>query len=160
MIFLSVGTLFPFDRLVRAVDSAVGKRLIEDEVFAQIGHGGFEPRNMEYVETLDKEAFDEKVGCAVCVISHAGMGSIIAALSRNKPLLVMPRMKRFGEHVNDHQVDIAKKFEEYGHLLVARDVADLPDVIDKLRNFVPKERSAAPRAVADRISRFLSGVKS
>ena len=113
MIFLTVGTLFSFDRLVRAVDSAVGKSLIKDEVFAQIGHGGFEPRNMEYVETLDKEAFDEKVRCAACVISHAGMGSIIAALNRKKPLLVMPRMKRFGEHVNDHQVDIARKFEKY-----------------------------------------------
>lgn len=160
MIFLTVGTVFPFDRLVRAVDSAVEKNLIEDEVFAQIGHGGFEPRNMEYVETLGKEAFDEKVRCAACVISHAGMGSIIAALSRNKPLLVMPRMKRFAEHVNDHQVDIAKKFEKYGHLLVASDVAGLPDAIAKLKDFVPRERSAAPRAVADRISRFLNGVKS
>ena len=160
MIFLTVGTLFPFNRLVRAVDSAVGKNLIRDEVFAQICHGGFEPRNMEYVERLDKKAFDEKVRYAACVISHAGMGSINAALGQKKPLLVMPRMKRFGEHVNDHQVDIARKFEKYGHLLVASDVADLPDAIHKLKNFVPKERSAAPQAVAERISRFLNSVKS
>jgi len=64
------------------------------------------------------------------------------------------------ERVNDHQVDVAKKFEEYGHLLVASDAADLPDVINKLKSFVPKQRSAAPCAVADRISRFLNSVKT
>ena len=58
------------------------------------------------------------------------------------------------------RVDIAGKSEKYGHLLVASDIADLPDVIHKLKNFVPKERSTAPQAVADRINRFLNSVKS
>jgi UDP-N-acetylglucosamine transferase subunit ALG13 len=86
------------------------------------------------------------------------MGSINAALTQKKPLLVMPRMKRFKEHVNDHQVDIAKKFEENGHLLVAYDRADLPDCLQRLKNFVPKERVATPHKVADRLRRFLDSI--
>ena len=74
-------------------------------------------------------------------------------------LLVMPRMRRYKEHVNDHQVATAKKFEELGHLLAVYDVKDLPDGIRKLKNFVPKERKANPDAVADRIHRFLNSLQ-
>lgn len=155
MIFLTVGTLFPFDRLVRAVDSVVGEGLIEDEVFAQINYNSYKPKNMEYAEVLDKNIFDEKVNKATCLISHAGMGSIIVAMSHNKPLLVMPRMKRFKEHVNNHQVAIAKKFEELGHILVAYEVQDLVRKMEQLRIFTPHKRKAQPQVVAERIARFL-----
>jgi len=151
-----VGTLFPFDRLVRAVDDAVAAGIIKDQVFAQVGRTSYAPKNMEYAEVLDKHSFDKKVADAEHLISHAGIGSITIALEHNKPLLVMPRMKRYKEHVNDHQVGTARKFEELGHLLVVYDAEDLPERIRELKNFVPRERKANPHAVADRIRRFLS----
>lgn len=76
-------------------------------------------------------------------------------LENNVSFVVMPRLKKYGEVVNDHQVVIARKFSELGHLLVAYDVEDLPDGIHKLKNFVPRERKANPDAVADRIGHFL-----
>lgn len=158
MIFLTVGTLFPFDRLVRAIDHAVAEGLIKQKVFAQIGRTGFIPKHMQYVEVLEKDRFDEKVADADYLISHAGIGNIIMALNHNKPLLVMPRMKRFGEHVNDHQVTTARKFEQLGHIIAAYDVEDLPDGIRKLINFIPRKREANPHAVADRIRRFLDSL--
>ena len=82
------------------------------------------------------------------------------ALNNRKPLLAMPRLKKYGEVVNDHQLGIAKRFSELGHILAAYGVEDLPDGIRRLGDFVPKERSAAPHAVAERISRFLNSVKS
>jgi len=159
MIFLTVGTLFPFDRLVKAVDSGIGEGMVEEEVFAQIGRNGYEPKNMEYVESLDKKAFDEKVKKAVGLISHAGMGSIAMALDHNKPLLVMPRLKMYGEHVNDHQVGTAKKFEELGHILVAYTKEELPDKLQMLKHFVPKKRETQVEAVAERISDYLKQIK-
>ncbi len=159
MIFLTVGTLFPFDRLVRAVDDAVAAGLVEQPVFAQIGGTSFVPRHIEYVEILDKCTFDNKVADADYLISHAGIGSITTALGHGKPLLAMPRMKRYGEHVNDHQVGTARKFEELGHILVAYDSKDLPDGIRRLKTFVPKERKATPHAVAERIRRFLDDLQ-
>ena len=159
MIFLVVGTLFPFDRLVMAVDNAVAENLIEEDVIAQVGKGGVKCQNIKCVEFLDKVEFDEHVRNASCLISHAGMGNINMALTNNKPLLVMPRLSKYKEHVNDHQLDTARKFEKLGHLLVAYTVDQLPDKIKQLKTFVPKKRQSQPDLVAARITEFLETIK-
>lgn len=158
MIFLTVGTLFPFDRLVKAVDNAVANGVIKQPVFGQIGETSFKPKYMEYTQMLTKNLFDEKVSTADYIISHAGIGSIVMALEYGKSLLVMPRMKRFKEHVNDHQVATAKKFEQLGHILAAYSVEELPDKLQQLKTFTPKERENQAKAVADRIAGFLQSL--
>jgi UDP-N-acetylglucosamine transferase subunit ALG13 len=155
MIFLTVGTQFPFDRLVRAVDEAVGENGLDEQIFAQVGASSYRPKNFETVPELEKSVFDKYFREAVGVISHAGMGCITIALEKRKPLLVMPRLKKYGEVVNDHQVVIAKKFEKLGHLLVAYSDEELLDKIKFLRGFVPQKREVHCEAVAARISDFL-----
>ena len=155
MIFLTVGTQFPFDRLVRAVDMALESGKLAEEVLAQIGDSPYRPRNFEAVPELEKSVFDKYFREADGVISHAGMGCITMALENRKPLLVMPRLKKYGEVVNDHQVAIAKKFEKLGHLLVAYSDDELLDKIKFLRGFVPQRRELHCEAVAARISDFL-----
>ncbi|KPL20675.1 MAG: hypothetical protein AMJ75_11410 [Phycisphaerae bacterium SM1_79] len=160
MIFLTVGTYpLQFDRLVKAIDTEVTNGPIEEEVFAQIGFCTYRPQNMEYVEMLPKESFDRYFREASGIISHAGIGTIKMALDSNKPLLTMPRQKKYGEVVNNHQVATARRFEELGHILVAYDVQDLPDGIKKLKDFVPRKRVANPEAVSDRIRRFLEELR-
>ena len=159
MIFLTVGTQFPFDRFVRAVDNIFDQGLIDEEIFAQIGETTYKPHNFESVASLDKNLFDKRLKEASSVISHAGIGTITMALSNNKPLLVMPRLKKYGEVVNNHQAAIAKRFSELGHLLIAYDVKDLPDGIRKLKNFIPRKRKASPDAIAERIRRFLNSLQ-
>lgn len=155
MIFLTVGTQFPFDRLVQAVDDAFDECSVDEEIFAQIGESSYKPRNFKSVASLEKKVFDEYLQEATGIISHAGMGTITMALKNHKPLLVMPRMKRCKEHVNDHQVATAKKFEELGRILVAYDTKDLLQKMKQLRTFVPRKRKAQPEAVANRIAQFL-----
>lgn len=156
MIFLTVGTQFPFERLVRAIDEMFSDGLIDEAVFGQIGESSYKPRNFEYVVLLEKEAFDQHFMEASCIISHAGMGTIIMALENEKPLLVMPRLEKYAEVVNNHQVAIAKKLEEHGHLLVAYETKDLPQKIDALKSFVPHPRRDDAEAVIARISKFLN----
>ena len=158
MIFLTVGTQFSFDRLVKSVDAVIGQNGCNEKMVAQIGHSSYRPRNLEAVSFLEERVFDKYVREASCVISHAGIGIITMALDNEKPLLVMPRSRKYGEVVNDHQVAIARKFEELGHLLVAYDVNDLADGIRKLKDFVPRKRKASPHAVADRIRFFLNSL--
>lgn len=158
MIFLTVGTQFPFDRLVKAVDNAFDQGLVDEEIFAQIGETTYKPRNFESAASLGKKVFDMYFKKATSVISHAGMGTITMALDNNKPLLVMPRLKKYSEVVNDHQIAIARKFEELGHILVAYQQDDLLRKIERLRLFVPKPRQAQPKAVAERIAHFLKRV--
>lgn len=158
MIFLTVGTQFPFDRLVRGIDQAFNDGLIGEEIFAQIGESSYKPRNFESVASLEKKVFDKCLKEASSIISHAGMGTIIMALDNEKPLLAMPRSKKYGEVVNDHQAAIARKFEELGHLLVAYQINELPVKIKQLKSFVPRPRESQAKVVADRIRQFLNNL--
>jgi UDP-N-acetylglucosamine transferase subunit ALG13 len=158
MIFLTVGTVMPFDRLVQAVDEAVAAGIIKTSVFAQIGETSLRPRNMEYAAVLDKHDFDRKVAEAEYLISHAGMGSITTALERDKRLLVMPRRKRFREHVNDHQVATARKFGALGHVLVAYDAGEIPRRLQEIVSFAPAPRVSQADRVAGRIMQFLEQI--
>jgi beta-1,4-N-acetylglucosaminyltransferase len=160
MIFLTVGTQFPFDRLVKSLDKAFDEGLIDEKIIAQIGKTSYQPRNFESVETLDKNLFDKHLKDASSIISHAGMGTITMAFENSKPLLVMPRLAKYGEVVNDHQKAIAKKFSELGYLLVAYDVENLPDAIRRLKTFVPKQRKVNPKPVIDRIHLFLNSLQN
>jgi UDP-N-acetylglucosamine transferase subunit ALG13 len=83
------------------------------------------------------------------------MGAIAMALDHEKPLLVMPRQKKYKEVVNDHQGPLADKFEALGHILVARDEAQLREKVAQLGAFVPRPRQAQPEAVAQKIRHFL-----
>lgn len=158
MIFLPVGTQFGFDRLVKAIDEAILKKIIEDEVFAQIGPGDYKPMAMKYVVNLDKEEFDRIFHSCDAIISHAGMGNIALAIKTQKPLLVLPRLKKYGEVVNNHQVDTARKFEEQGHILAAYDEKELIEKIKLLKTFVPKPRIPNRQGVIDRISSYLNSL--
>jgi len=158
MIFLTVGTQFPFDRLIKTVDDFVGSNGLDEEICAQIGDSTYQPQNFKAVASLDKNLFDKYLRESSCIISHAGMGTITMALENGKPLLVMPRRKIYGEVVNDHQVAIAKKYEQLGHVLVAYETVDLPDKIKQLKSFVPHKREAQPKAVAKRIKGFIDKI--
>jgi beta-1,4-N-acetylglucosaminyltransferase len=162
LIYIAVGTQFGFDRLVRAIDQLIGSGAIQEQVFAQIGPGEYIPKHMQYVESLPKSEFDTMVQSCSALISHAGIGNISLALNLGKPLLVMPRLPRYGEVVNNHQVDTARKFEELGSILVAYDECQLVNKIQLLRSFVPKPRIPNRQGVIDRIHRFLqsTGLKS
>jgi len=160
MIFLTVGTQFPFDRLVKSVDLAFDAGLIDEDIIAQIGESFYKPRNFRAVASLDKDIFDMRLREASSIISHAGIGTITMALENRKPLLVMPRLAKYGEVVNDHQAAIAKRFSELGYILAAYDSKDFPEEIRKLKNFVPRERKVDPKPVADRICRFLNSYRT
>ena len=89
------------------------------------------------------------------VIGHAGIGIIRTALENNKPLLVMPRLKKYHEVVHDHQVEIARKFEKLGHILVAYSEQELSVKAQELKYFIPSKREVQIGSVVRRISEFL-----
>jgi len=154
MIFLSVGSQLPFDRLVCSVDEALGRGVIDEAVFGQIGDSDYKPVNFEYVSSLDRSVFEEKSRQCSCMISHAGMGVILLALNLGKPLLVMSRLSRRGEAVNDHQVELARRFERDGYLLAASNRDEFAGKVQMLKDFVPNRKSSEAFRVVERIGRF------
>jgi UDP-N-acetylglucosamine transferase subunit ALG13 len=147
--------MFPFDRLVQSVDEMLGGKLIEGTIVAQIGDGRYEPRHMAFDRYLAKPDYDRRIVDAQMLIGHAGAGTIALALKHRKPLLVVPRLGKFKEHVNDHQVDTAHKYEELGYVLVAYEMQDIPAKLAALKNFQPRSREARPQDLARRIGAFL-----
>ena len=159
MILLTVGSMFPFDRLVRAVDELVASGRFGDEVHAQIGSGRYEPKAMSFDRFLDKPNFDVLLHRADAIVSHAGMGSIATALRYHKPILVLPRLARHGEHVNDHQLATARKFAELGHVLCASSEDELLAGLQALRSFQPRLRHVDSARLAARVGAFLAQIE-
>ena len=155
MLFLTIGTLFGFDRLVKAVDLAIAQGQIQEEVFAQIGPGEYRPKHMKHTEVLAKDNFEVVISRSTGLISHAGIGSINAALKYHKPMVVLPRLKRFGEHVNDHQLYTARKFESLGCILVAYEESQLPKKCELLSTYIPNTRNPNIHGIVLRLQRFL-----
>jgi len=155
VIFVTVGSMFPFDRLIRSVDELVQQGVIEGEIEAQIGDGSYEPKHMPFVRFLSKPEFETRLQRAEMIIAHAGAGTIAQALAYQKPLLVLPRQKKFAEHVNDHQIPTALKFAELSHVLVAHDAHELALQLPHLRAFRPRPREVQALRLAGRIGDFL-----
>ena len=156
MIFLTLGTYpLPFDRLLTAVDRGIQKGLIKEEVIAQIGYSRYVPQAMKHYTLMDKRDFEDLFRTADGIVSHAGMGNIAMALEAGKPILVFPRLARYSELVNDHQLETAREFETRGHVLAAYTEEDLYSKIPLLKTFVPKKRMATPERVARRVGEFL-----
>ncbi|HEX4692749.1 MAG TPA: glycosyltransferase [Solirubrobacteraceae bacterium] len=124
MIFLTVGTQLPFDRLVAAVDRWAGGNP-GVAVAAQVGPTPLAPRHIEWHEFISPAECRQRIAGAELVVAHAGMGTILTSLELGTPVLIMPRQAALGEHRNDHQIATARWFAETGGVSVAFDEAEL-----------------------------------
>jgi UDP-N-acetylglucosamine transferase subunit ALG13 len=123
-VFVSVGSMMPFDRLVQAMDRwAADHPGVDVEI--QIGRGAFQPVHARFVRLMPVDLYREKVAAARLFVAHAGMGSIITAIESGKPLLMLPRLKAEGEHNTNHQLATAAGIGMRPGLHVAADAADL-----------------------------------
>lgn len=150
MIFVTVGTELPFDRLVREVDAWAGEHARTD-VFAQIGRTSWRPRFIQFSEFLDPPEFNRRFASASTIVAHAGMGTILSALRFEKPILVMPRRLSLGEHRNDHQLATVKSLLELGKINVALDERELRLQLSHLDQLQARDRTG-PYASASLLS--------
>jgi UDP-N-acetylglucosamine transferase subunit ALG13 len=131
MIFVTVGSQMPFDRLIRAVDEWAEARGRSD-VFAQTGSTDFLPKKISAKQLMDPVEFRKCVETADFIVAHAGMGSIITALECGKRIIVMPRRGYLNETRNDHQVATVKQLSKHGRIIAAMNEEEL---VGKLDNF-------------------------
>jgi len=134
MIFLTVGTQLPFDRLTAALDTWCDRTGQGERVFGQIGKleaDSFRPTHFVWQEMLDPEECDRHMRAASLIVSHAGMGSIITAMSTRTPIVVLPRRADLGEQRNDHQMATARRLGSRSGLFVAAAEDEVPDLIER-----------------------------
>lgn len=131
MIFLSVGTQQPFDRLARAVDDWAAHNA--EPVFGQLGALGadsYRPQHYEWCEFLSAADYARRLDAAAVLVAHVGMGSIISALRLGRPLVMLARRASLGEHRNEHQLATAARFEGRAGLYFAAEAAEVGAHID------------------------------
>lgn len=140
MIFVAVGTQkFQFDRLIRQVDECIESGIIKEEVFGQIGNSTYLPKNYRYSRNLSPAEFGSMINKSRILITHSGVGTIIQGIQNSIPVIVVPRLEKFGEHIDDHQVQIAEAFEERQFILKCDDITKLSEAIIKAEYFSVKE---------------------
>ena len=131
MIFVTVGTHEqPFNRLIRYIDKMREKGLIREEVIIQTGYSTYEPRYCRFSKLFPYSEMCRFVKEARIVITHGGPSSFIMPLQEGKIPIVVPRQKRYGEHVNNHQLEFCRAIEERsGNIIVVEEVRELKRAI-------------------------------
>ncbi len=129
MIFVTVGTQFPFDRLVSAVD-AWACRSKRRDVIAQIGEGVNTPSFIEWNRFVDASKCHDLLRDADLVVCHAGMGTVLTCLTSGTPVIVMPRLAALGEHRNDHQLDTVRWMRDLPGVRIVETVEELTAALE------------------------------
>lgn len=127
MIFVTIGTQVPFDRLIKIIDEVAPQ--LDEEIVAQVHHVEFELQHIKPLSFIAPDEFNETFMKARLIVSHAGMGTILSALQQHKPIIIFPRIAALGEHRNEHQLATAEKLKELGIVYVAMNEEELKSLL-------------------------------
>lgn len=158
MIFITLGSQkFQFNRLLQTVDRLVENEVITDEVFAQIGYSDYKPKHFEYKQFLDREEFAIKEGKCDILITHGGTGAIIGAVKKGKKVIAVPRLAKYGEHVDDHQIQIIEQFKGQNLICGLEDTTDLEDGLKFVKTHEFDSYQSNTKTIIDSIEQFIEG---
>lgn len=129
----------PFTRLLKAVDDLIEKKVIKEKVIAQVGHTKYETKNIEMFELIPLDKYEQIIKEADIVITHAGVGSILTAMGYDKKIIAAARLKEYGEHTNNHQLQILEELTKKGLIIRLDDFSKLEEALNKAKNFKPKK---------------------
>jgi len=161
MIFISLGTQkFQFNRLLQLMDDLILEGLVEEEVFAQIGNSDYKAKNYKYESFLSSEEFEANLDKATCVICHSGVGTILKAINKDKPVIVVPRLAKYKEHVDDHQVEIAKAFAKKNFCLMYDENSNMVDLINEAKSHTFDKYISSKEKVIARLENYLATLET
>jgi beta-1,4-N-acetylglucosaminyltransferase len=150
LIFVTVGGMRPFERLVKEMDRIAGE--LDENIVMQIGSTDYEPMNCDYFRFMPRNDIEGLYAGARVVVCHAGGGSILTALQHSKPLVLVPRMKSYGEVFDDHQLEIARQMESRG-VTVVYDMTNLESAITNAN--MTRASPSAGSNLAGRLKEYL-----
>lgn len=137
MIFVTLGTqAMDFTRCLKMLDEMIEHYGITEEVVVQIGNSNYESKNFKVLSFLPEETFNKYIEEASVVITHAGSGAIFNAIKKGKKTIVVARLKKYHEMVDDHQTELTRKLSEEGYIIDG--TYSLVDAWAKLQGFIPR----------------------
>ena len=136
MVLVTLGTQFEqFTRLLNMLENSD----IDEEIIVQAGHTKFESKKMKIFDFIPYDEMSKLIKECSLVITHSGTGSILMPLKNDKKVIVCPRLAKYNEHVDDHQLQITEVFEEAGYVLVLHDGDDINKVYKESKSFKPNK---------------------
>jgi UDP-N-acetylglucosamine transferase subunit ALG13 len=138
-VFITVGsTEFQFNRLLKDIDDLIDQGIIKQKVIAQIGTCEYVPRNFEHFKWCSFVEMQKLMLQSKYTITHSGTGSIVNALQMGAKVITVPRLAKYGEHLDNHQLEIANEFKALGLLIVSNSPVELKNAVIKMEHFAPK----------------------
>lgn len=131
MIFVTLGTQKQqFTRVLDLIEKS--KIFQKSKIIVQAGHTKYKSNKMTILNFISYEEMETYIEESELVICHGGVGSIFTALQKNKKVFVVPRLSKYGEHINDHQLEICEQLEKDGYVTYLRDGEEFDQVVQKL----------------------------
>lgn len=160
MIFVTVGSRnYPFDRLFIKLDELYDEGVLREPMFAQIGTSSYKPKNFEYKDFISQDEFLNMINKASIVVTHGASGSIMKALNANKKVIAVTRLEKYGEHINDHQIQNNEAFSINKYVLMADlELNDLGDCFKRIyegRDDLVKWVNKDPMSIQNLIDEFI-----
>lgn len=156
MIFVSLGTQDKsFNRLLELLNEEVDKGFIKDDIIVQAGYTKYNSENMKIFDYVSKEEFDDYIKKCDILITHGGVGSIFTGLKNNKKVLVMPRLAKYKEQHNDHQLEIVEEFTKQGYILSFDDSKSFEKAYKSVQSFKPKKYKSNTENMIKLIEEFI-----
>ncbi len=140
MILVLLGTQDnSFHRLLDKIQELIDKKVIKEKVVVQAGRTKYESKDMEIFSLMPQDKLRDLMEKADLIITHGGVGSIVTSLKMGKKVIAVPRLSSFGEHVNDHQIQIVDSFDKQGFLIGVVELDELEKAIEKSKTFKPNK---------------------
>lgn len=159
MIFLTVGSQkFQFNRLLKAVDDLIEKGDIDEPVFAQIGYSDYKPKHYEYQPFMDRRHFVQMQERADIIITHGGTGAIMGAIKKGKKVIAVPRLAQYGEHVDDHQLQLIEQFAESNLIASCENLDELGNVYKAIRGKEFDSYQSNTERYLEKIDGYIKGI--
>ena len=159
MILVLLGTQHnEFSRLLQEIENLIEIGAIKERVIVQSGYTKYKTDKMKIFDMISSEELDNLMNDADIVITHGGVGSIIRALKKNKKVIAVPRLHKFGEHVNDHQRQIVEVFSSKNYLIGVQNVEDIGEALLKIKQFKPNKYESDNQKMINIIDDFISKI--
>ena len=159
MILVTLGTQDkPFKRLLKEIERQIKKGNIKEKVIVQAGYTKMKSEYMEIFDLLPTKEFNKLIKECDLLITHGGVGSIIEGLNNNKKIIAVARLKKYGEHDNDHQIQLINNFSEEGYIIGLDDFETLDEALEKVKIFKPKKIKKKQNSMKKIIEDFIDNI--
>lgn len=156
MIFVTLGTQDKsFVRLLREIDKLIANNVIVDDVIVQAGFTKYSSDKMKIIDYVSMEEFNNYVQESNLIITHGGVGSILAGCMAGKKVIAVARLAKYNEHESDHQIQIVKEFGSYGYILGCLEVTELGEALTKVKEFIPRKYIPNNKKMCNIITKFI-----